>query len=258
LSVEFIDVDQGECILIESPSGINYMIDSGSVSVKNVAQYRVASAVKYRGISRIDYMIVTHPDADHMNGVTELIQNKDMLNIRIDCLLIPYVPDNENYKSLVRIAEENGITVARLHRGMYIQDSSLEMYCLHPDIKYVSESVNGYSAVMELLFGDFSALFTGDIGEEEEKILPDRKRKYTLLKVAHHGSRFSSTAQFLEAVSPETAVISAGRNNMYGHPHQETLERLYDAGAMVFTTARSGEIIICTDGKGKTEIRTKL
>lgn len=260
LQITFFDADQGESILIRSPAGRIYLIDGGSTSVDELYRYRLKSALKYQGVSGIDHVIVTHPDTDHISGILSMMQERGADRIRISDLMMPEVSGNENYELLLHTAEETGIPVRSMHRGLTIRDGAVTFRCLHPDRTYHSPDPNAYSAVMELTYGDFCALFTGDLEEEGERILLNRNvlPDCDLLKVAHHGSRSSSSRAFLDAVKPEIAVISAGVNNSYGHPHPEVLERLRACGAETFVTAEKGAVTVSVSGTGKTRVRTKL
>ena len=222
-----------------------------------IFRYRISGAVKYEGIRKIDYVIITHPDTDHISGIQEMLET---VPDQIGNLLIPYVPDNEHYADLVSLAETRGVEVRNLYRGMRIQDGDLQFTCLYPPAGYRSDDINSYSAVLDLRYGAFSALFTGDLGADGEEYLlrTGLKGTYDLLKVAHHGSRFSTTESFLKRVDPGTALISAGVNNSYGHPHAETLERLMETGADIYCTADSGEIVLEADMQGRVKIRTKI
>ena len=260
LKVSMIDVDQGDCILLESPHGSVYMIDAGSSTVDNAARYRVEGALKYKGISGIDYFFVTHPDTDHISALQDMLEDGE---ITISNILIPYIPDNSNYMTLCSQAAANGTELYRLNEGTVLKDGDLIISCLHPDKDYYSPDTNGYSAVLDVRLGYFSALFTGDLGADGEDILlrdhlSEMQGAYDILKVAHHGSRFSSGGKFLDAVSPQIALISAGVNNSYGHPHKETLERLERTGAMIFSTAQFGEIMIEADYSGILSIKTMI
>ncbi|MBR3401676.1 MAG: DNA internalization-related competence protein ComEC/Rec2 [Parasporobacterium sp.] len=274
LRIAFIDVGQGDAILIENPSGSVYLIDGGSSSVDQVARYRLADAIRYFGISRIDAAVITHPDTDHISGVLELLEdmkagsersvgNLPEFGISIGSILIPTVMGNEHYDHLCDLANAGKVEVLPLHAGITISDGDLVMKCLHPPSGFTAEDVNDISAVLEIHYGAFSALMTGDLGEEgEQKLLSEpelsRGLNCDLLKVGHHGSRFSSSLAFLERVSPEIAVICAGKGNVYGHPHKETLDRLESVGALVYVTAQQGEIIVEADLNGRMSIRTKL
>ena len=274
LRIAFIDVGQGDAILIENPSGSVYLIDGGSSSVDQLARYRLADAIRYFGISGIDAAVITHPDTDHISGVLELLEdmkpgsersagNLPEFGISIGSILIPAVNGDEHYDQLCDLAYARSVEVIPLHAGMTISDGDLEMKCLHPPAGFTAEDVNDYSAVLEIRYGAFSALMTGDLGEEGEQMLlsePELSRGLNcdLLKVGHHGSRFSSSMTFLEKVSPEIAVICAGKGNVYGHPHKETLDRLESVGALIYVTAQQGEIIVEADLNGRMSVRTKL
>jgi len=153
--------------------------------------------------------------------------------------------------------------VTGLKAGMQIADGRLRLTCLYPKTGQTFDTVNGYSAVLDLQYGAFTALLTGDLEEEGELFLLKEdadylRRSYDVLKVAHHGSRFSSSADFLRRIRPSLAVISAGEHNRYGHPHKETLERLREVGAGILVTAESREIILEADPAGNVHVRTPL
>ena len=150
----------------------------------------------------------------------------------------------------MKTAEQNDISVIYISRGQKLQRGELTITCLHPQKGYKAEDANAYSIVLELVYGDFSALFTGDLeGEGEQSFLEyQRKRgnqgkeKLTVLKVAHHGSKYSTPKELLEMLNPDIAVISAGEDNRYGHPHEELLERLEEQGCRIYQTATGGAI----------------
>ncbi|MCF0229386.1 MAG: DNA internalization-related competence protein ComEC/Rec2 [Parasporobacterium sp.] len=267
LNMVFIDVGQGDCILLESPAGSVYMIDAGSSTVSNPAGSRISGALKYRGISSVDYMFITHPDTDHCSGVLEMIGSTGSGNEgslpEIRCILMPSMPDNETCNEIKRAAALKGINVIELHKGMEITDGALRIKCIHPAAEYKSDDINDCSAVLDIRYGDFSALLTGDLEKDGEVLIMDELRtdmpegNYDVLKVAHHGSKNSTSSEFLELVMPDIAVISSGRNNKYGHPHKETVERLETSGARIYNTQNEGEIIITADGDGIKSIETK-
>lgn len=260
LSLTFLDVDQGESILIESPSGEVFLIDGGSTSVTQLYRYRMKSALKYRRIAQIDHVIITHPDSDHISGILSMLEESGADRIRIRDVMIPKILENAHYKEITEKAEEAGVPVTDLYAGLTINDGRIRFRCLHPSRSYKSAEANGYSAVLELTYGDFKALLTGDLEEDGEKILLREKAlsDVDLLKVAHHGSKNSSTEAFLKAASPETAIISAGVRNSYGHPHKETRQRLEKIGADIYVTAEQGEIFVTAEADGSYHIRTLL
>lgn len=260
LSLTFLDVDQGESILIESPSGEVFLVDGGSTSVSQLYRYRMKSALKYRRIAQIDHVIITHPDSDHISGILSMLEESGADRIRIGDVMIPKIPENAHYKEILEQAEEAGVPVTDLYAGLTINDGRVRFRCLHPSRSYKSVEANGYSAVLELTYGEFKALLTGDLEEDGEKILLREKAlsDVDLLKVAHHGSKNSSTEAFLKATAPETAVISAGVRNSYGHPHKETRKRLENIGADIYVTAEQGEIFVTAEADGRYHIRTLL
>ena len=259
LNISFFDVDQGDAILIKTPNDVTFLIDGGSSSISNVKEYRLESALKYKKVSHIDYAIVTHPDTDHISGLLEFI-NENNSSIDIDSVYIPLINDNENYEILKKACKENNISFNNISKGMYFEEDGLKITCLHPFTKYKNtKSVNAYSTVLDLEYGDFSALFVGDLEDDGEKILlADNIHEFDLLKVSHHGSKNSSSEEFLKAIKPSYAIISAGINNMYGHPHKETIERLKKINAQIYCTASCGEIDAIIDSKGNVVIEHKI
>ena len=161
---------------------------------------------------------------------------------------------DEKYRELVKMAEKTGITGQYMSRGQYMEDGGLRFTCMHPYKGYETQEANEYSLVLLLDYGKFSGLFTGDVeggGEDAawEYIQDAVSGRLTLLKVAHHGSAYSTKEEMLSALSPRLALISCGQDNRYGHPHAALLERLEDAGCSIFTTAEGGAVTVKTDGE---------
>ena len=266
LNIVMIDVGQGECILLEHENGSAILIDGGSTSINNAAKYVISGALKYRGIQKIDCLIITHPDTDHISGIMEILEKKNTIldyGLELKQIMTPDFSGNTNYESLKEMAEEKEVRFSSVYKGMNLEDGILRLSCLYPPQSYSAEDSNEYSAVLKLEYGAFSALFTGDLGADgEQNLLKDLQVQnlsgYDLLKVAHHGSRYSSSESFLSAVSPKISIISAGVGNQYGHPHKETLERLEKAGSEVFCTADFGELIISVNTEGTMLLETKL
>ncbi|MCQ2530651.1 MAG: DNA internalization-related competence protein ComEC/Rec2 [Lachnospiraceae bacterium] len=255
LQLTFFDVGQGEGYLIQSPSGTNFLMDGGSTSVNNLKEYRLESAIKYLGVSTVDYSIITHPDTDHISGVMDLIQDDSAGHILIKNLVVADLPGNEKMKDLKELAQTRNIPVITMQAGDVLSDGAIRLTCLHPEENYKAKDTNGESLVFLLEYNKFRALLTGDIGmEEEQRLLEEDLENVRLLKVAHHGSRTSSSEPFLqEAFSgslPKVAIISAGVNNSYGHPNKETLQRLRNLDAEIFCTAATGEITVSIDETG--------
>lgn len=270
LTITFLDVGQGDCICVEEGRR-HFLIDGGSSDTSDVDVYRMVPFLKYRGISYLDAVFVTHPDSDHENGIRGMLEHYGENGIGIGMLVLPDVAGdskNENYHSLVTLAEDKGVPVRLIHAGERVESGALSLFCLHPAAGYANGDTNAYSTVLYLRYGQFSALFTGDLEGEGERLVTEvlcgprgqadiwrggrtdmPTGNISLLKVAHHGSRNSSSEAFLSAVSPRMAVISAGRDNSYGHPHAETLERLEGQGCVIFQTPKSGAVTIRVKGE---------
>lgn len=260
LRITFIDVDQGDCILLEMPSGDVALIDGGSSSVAEVGSRRMESALKYLGIAEIDYAFISHTDRDHLSGLLELMQESGAGSICIHHLCLPEFEETENQRLLLDAAGEKEIPVMFLSAGMSFSFGDVQLSCLHPFAGRVYPDANAASCVLSLTYGDYSALFTGDLGQDGEQELLHHysSLSHDLLKVGHHGSRDASSDAFLKAVSPKMAVISAGVKNPYGHPHPETMERLERCGAQSYVTAERGQITVQVNRQGAVTVQTKF
>lgn len=271
LEVSFLDLGQGDGIFIESPSKTTYLIDGGSTSVKQVGKYRIIPFLKSKGIRSLDYVFISHFDEDHINGIFEIMDQMDVKgnsgNIGIKTLVLPNVFDqsssleDEMYLTCIKTAKEKGINVVYMEEGDYIIDGDLVIECLHPLGELYYFEKNASSLVISVNYIEFDMLLTGDlegIGEDRlNEVLntgksEDETNKYTsfdILKVAHHGSKKSTFDPFLNIVRPKYSVISAGKDNSYGHPHEELLLRLENVGSKIYTTINDGAITVYSDGK---------
>lgn len=252
LKVTMIDVGQGDGLYIRTPSGRHYLIDGGSTDVSKVGKYRIEPFLKSQGVRTLDYVFISHGDADHMNGVQELLENQSM-GIRIKNLVLPteHVLDDA-LMELAKQAAGSGTNVVMIREGQQISDSGMLLTCLAPAEDYGGEIGNASSMVLSLQFREFDMLFTGDVEGAGEKALAQSEllKKCEFLKVAHHGSKNSTIDAFLDQTAPGIGLISAGRDNRYGHPHQETLERLRNLECRIYSTQDYGAVTIKTDGKG--------
>lgn len=256
LEITFLDVGQGDCIHIQSADGRHYLVDGGSSSVQGVGAYRILPYLKYRGADRLEAVFVTHPDADHCNGILELIEEGEKEGVTVRKLYLPGVGKeavNDGYERLLDAAGEAQIPVGFVSRGNVFEEGELRLFCLHPQKGYENPEPNQYSTVLFLKYGGFSALLTGDVEKEgERELLRSLEKagieKITVLKAAHHGSAGSTPEQLLTLLSPAYTVISCGRDNRYGHPHKELLERLEKQGTQIRITERSGAVTFRTDG----------
>lgn len=255
--ITLLDVGQGDGIYIHTPKQQNILIDGGSTSEKQVGKYRILPFLKSRGIRQIDYMIATHADEDHINGLEELI-NMSGDGYHIRQLLLPDVADKDQsgYVLLRKAAEQKHIPVRYLSTGSYFQSGGVSFVCLNPAAGNAFDSANAESITLSMQYQNFSCLFTGDLegaGEEAlQNIISSASTRqsyhipehYTVLKVAHHGSKNSTCEQLLDWLKPECALISCGRKNRYGHPHKELLERLASSGADIRRTDESGALSV--------------
>ena len=201
-------------------------------------------------MKKLDYVFVTHGDSDHMNGVEELL-GRQKTGVRMECLVLPSIGFwDKEIRSLAEKAESQGVSLAVIKRGQVLSCGGMTVTCLQPGDGEGLEPGNGASLVLDLSCGDFDMLLTGDVEGEGESLLAERLEKtYDVLKVAHHGSKNSTCEDFLRRTKPRAALVSAGRNNRYGHPHRETLDRLAGTGCSVWETAKCGAVTIVTDGR---------
>ncbi len=265
LTTVVLDVGQGDGIFMRGPKGGTYLVDGGSSDVKKAGQYRIEPFLKSQGVVVVDYVLISHGDSDHVNGVEELIERQD-IGVRIGTLVMPVQEVwDEALKGLAEKALANGTHVAVIEPGQNIKEGNMSITCIQPgnpeteagngeaegrDAEEGYEPGNAASMVLAVKFGEFDMLLTGDVeGEGEEQLTRQLEEQYRnctweILKVAHHGSKNSSTEEFLRQIKPVYAFISAGQENRYGHPHQETIERLADIGSKIYSTQENGAIIV--------------
>lgn len=245
--ITMLDVGQGDGLLIELPSGENMMIDGGSSDNDELAKYTLEPFLRYKGINHVDIWAVTHMDADHTSGLIDILSRAHINRITIGTLILSDIADKSVYNELLSYSDvyENVIFMSR-NQSLSFDD--MLFTCLNP-VKNSGglDGANDYSLVFKMTYKEFDMLFTGDISESIEKELVNIS-DCDVLKVAHHGSKNSSSEEFLNIVSPKIAVISAGQRNTYGHPHSETIERLKECGAGILCTKDTGAIMISTDG----------
>ena len=211
--------------------------------------------MKRRGNSILDGIYVSHTDEDHISGVRELLEfvEKDLTSLRIENLILPKwsdIQENKNYRELTELAEAAGVRVLTVKAGDEIRYGTVRLKVLWPESTASGKEVNEDAMVLEMISKDFKGLFTGDIGMvTEEKLIQNRcLEDVDFLKTAHHGSRYSTGAEFLEIVRPELAVVSCSATNTYGQPSPDTLERLKKSGSRVLITRDCGAVTI---GNGK-------
>lgn len=250
LTITCLSVGQGDSAVIEYKDFV-CVIDDGSSSEKEVTKYTVLPFLKYRGIREIDYLFLTHADSDHINGVEELL-SQSRLGIRVKRIVVTDAGDLDAYGEIPEMATALKIPIYEMKQGDFVSYKELQFKCLGPTEKNLAnagESSNETSLVLLLEKDDFSMLFTGDTEGKGENDVLNRLRNMgiknvTALKVAHHGSKNSTSDEFLGWVIPQISIISCGENNSYGHPHKETLQRLEKAESTVFVTKDCGAVTL--------------
>lgn len=246
MKTTMLDVGQGACFIIQSPEGAAFMVDGGSSDISSIGKYRIEPYLKSQGISKLDYVFVTHGDLDHTSGILEMLQ-REKTGLSIEKLVFPcYETWDESLYELAGAAQTAGIPVVTIQPGNKLVSGNMILRCLQPAPEDELETGNMSSMILELEYGNFDMLLTGDVEAEGERLLMERmeEKQYEILQVAHHGSKNSSSIEFLEIVQPQAALISAGKNNFYGHPHEETLERLELIGSSVYTTKDDGAVTV--------------
>jgi competence protein ComEC len=245
LAVHFIDVGQGDSILIQTPENEFMLIDSG----ENDQYSKLSGYLDYYGVKELKYAVFTHPHADHIGSAFQVVRD-----YTIDTLIMPpAVSNTSTFEKLMTEIENKRIGVTRAEYGRTYQLGGAELLILAP-LSEEYDNLNNYSVVILLKYGNVKFLFTGDIekGPENEIIEYCESNGFDIsadvLKVGHHGSQTSSGQEFLDMVRPEYAVISCGADNDYNHPHLETVRRLEDIGANILRTDLSGDILLLTDG----------
>lgn len=220
LKIYFIDVGQGDSTLIVTPKNKKILIDGGEGKTNVLFQYLLD-----RRINKIDYIIISHFDSDHCNGLIEIIEKMRVENI----VMSKQSKESEEYKKILEIIKQKNIKVSSVKaEDKIIIEKKLYIKILNPAEKFEFQDLNNNAIVAKLVYKNFSMLFTGDIEKAEENLAKKYKNelKSTILKVAHHGSKTSTSEEFLKYVEPQIALIGVGENNKFGHPNQITIEKL--------------------------------
>lgn len=220
LKIYFIDVGQGDSTLIVTPKNKKILIDGGEGKTNVLFQYLLD-----RRINKIDYIIISHFDSDHCNGLIEIIEKMRVENI----VMSKQSKESEEYKKILEIIKQKNIKVSSVKaEDKIIIEKNLYIKILNPAEKFEFQDLNNNAIVAKLVYKNFSMLFTGDIEKAEENLAKKYKNelKSTILKVAHHGSKTSTSEEFLKYVEPQIALIGVGENNKFGHPNQITIEKL--------------------------------
>jgi competence protein ComEC len=238
LRLYFLDVGQGDSEFIRFPGGVDVLIDGGPPNGKVLEEL---SSILSPGDTYIDIVIMSHPQLDHFGGLIDVLK-KYRVGVFVGS---GRVGDTTAYDELGRVLEERGVPYVALREGDAIRNKNVLLDIIGPHARdFSSKELNNTSLVAMLSYNNFRALYTGDIGFDVEKnLLTTHDLRADVLKVPHHGSKFSSGSAFLAEIHPKVAVIGVGKNS-YGHPTDEAIKRLRESGASVFRTDQGGTIAI--------------
>ena len=262
IKIYFVDVGQGDSTLIQTIEGKNILIDGGGSEFGSfdVGESILLPYLLDRRITTIDYLMISHFDSDHIGGVFAILENLKVKNI----IISKQGETSENLKKFYEITNNKGIRTIIVKKGDIVEiDKYSHFEILFPKDNLIEDNIlNNNSIVARFNSLNFSILFTGDIEEIAEKRLCELysgtdKLEAFVLKVAHHGSKTSSTEEFLELVKPKIALIGVGKNNNFGHPNIDVIERLENMGSKIYRTDNCGEIIIRIN-REKLQIHTKI
>lgn len=243
---EFIDVGQGDSALITTPNKEYILVDAGTSDSKRLMKHLESS-----GVDEIDYLILSHPHNDHIGGAEDVLKKYS-----VKCVIMPDVVTTTSvferlYDALVLEKESAGCSIYSANPGDIYNIDNCVIKIIGP-LECDEDDYNNCSACFTFTYGEFDAMFTGDAESKVERMLlaEGLVSECELYKVAHHGSNTSSSNSFIAKASPEVSVISCGKDNSYGHPSTEIVERLSDVGSQVYITAEKGTITVFTDGSG--------
>lgn len=252
LRIDFLDVGQGDAALVTMPDGMTLLVDGGGNTTdasRRIGETVVSEYLWWRGLSELDYVLATHADADHIDGLNDVVKN-----FSVRSALVARTPAGDpEFAKFANTLHQTKTHLETIHEGDTIRFGDVEVSVLWPPAGG-DTSTNDDSVVLRIQFGGHSILLTGDIEKAAERSLlaSQQELKADVVKVPHHGSRTSSTDPFVLATKPTFAIVSVGRQSMFGHPHKEVVERWQANGATLLTTGNCGTITVATDGKDLT------
>ena len=261
LRVVVLDVGQGDATLVSLPGGTAMLVDTGGFAALStgadgaeppafdVGERVVVPALRALGVTRLESVVITHGDPDHVMGAPGILRHLPPHSIWEG---VP-VPPHAGLQRLAAWAAERGVSWRRVQAGDVERSGDVELRVLHPPPPdWERQRVrNEDSVVLELRLGDVSVVLPGDIGREGERAILPRLEpgRIVVLKAPHHGSATSSTSELLDALRPAAVIFSCGRNNRFGHPHPAVVERYRAIGSAIFSTAEDGAVFVETDGR---------
>ena len=261
--IYFIDVGQGDSTLIRTAKNKTILIDGGGSenSSFDVGEKTLLPYLLDRKITVLDYVVISHFDTDHCGGILYLMEHLKVKNI----IISKQGKESGNYNKFKNIVLDKGISVIFVKKGDKIKiDNETYMDILFPGNNFISDNIlNNNSIVTKICYNNFSILFTGDVEEIAEneicrKYNTTNKLKANILKVAHHGSKTSSTAEFIKMVKPQIALIGVGEKNKFGHPNDGVIQRLKNMNTKIYRTDKMGEIVIQINNIGDVKISSQL
>lgn len=261
MELDILDVGQGDGIYLRTSSGFDIFMDGGSSNISKVGTYRILPFLKCKGVKEIDYWFVSHTDKDHISGLEELLE--DGYHVK-NLVFSEEIVRDESYEELLTMTENAGTKVLYMGYLDCLNLKNVKLTCVFPYDGFETDDKNEASMVLYYKDGVFDGLFTGDTGAKQEAWMAENYRTWLTVsgddagdtglkeqeigidfyKAAHHGSKYSNSAELLQILKPKTAVISCGENNWYGHPHEEAVKRIEDTGAEIFYTKDSGQVVI--------------
>jgi competence protein ComEC len=242
LKVHFIDVGQGDAILVQTPAGQTMLVDAGEADYGD----RVINYLVSQGVKELDIVVGAHPHTDHIGGMAAVINY-----FPVKSIYMPKVSQNtETFRNLLNTIKSKGLKISTARAGVELLLNGVTCRFVAP-LGDSYQDLNNYSGVIKLEYGTKSFLLTGDAETESESqmLSGGDNLSAAVLKVGHHGSDTSTGSKFLKAVSPQYAVIMVGKDNPYGHPHSRTLSRLVSGGVKVYRTDRNGTVVFTSDGQ---------
>lgn len=240
LKLTYLYVGQGDCMVMEMPHYGVFIVDGGNFGKGET----VENYIKYLGYDQIQGIMVSHSDSDHIGGLTELLDTR----LKIHQVFLSETDESDNLNQFIKKCQEKEIPICYLEATDEVDYGCLNIKCLAPNQSITYEDGNDNSLVCRLSYGDFSALLTGDRSITQDPNIYSEIEPVTLLKVSHHGSRTGTSKAMLLNLKPRYAMISCGRANRYGHPHQEVVDLLEETGTKVSRTDIEGAICYETDG----------
>ena len=241
VSVHYIDVGQGDSIFIQSGNS-TMLIDAG----ENDKGDQVVAYLKSQGVEQLDYVIGTHPHSDHIGGLDTVINNFPVKQV-----MLPKVTHTtKTYEDVLKAVQKQGLKVTVPNVGDTYQLGELGITVISPGEDY-GDQPNNWSLGVVAKYKEVSFLMSGDAEVDAEQWMVEHNNDIsaTVLKLSHHGSSTSSSQQFLDAVNPQYVIISLGKDNKYGHPHKEVMERLEKMNVPIYRTDAMGTIVVSTDGE---------